>query len=86
MNNINWVKIYSTNQIQQPEIIKSILEDAEIPCTTIDKKDSSYIFGEIEIYVPEENVEAAVNILKENKIAWVTSGSELYLVQSSSLS
>ena len=69
MNNINWVKIYSTNQIQQPEIIKSILEDAEIPCTTIDKKDSSYIFGEIEIYVPEENVEAAVNILKENKIA-----------------
>jgi hypothetical protein len=69
MDNIKWVKIYSTNQIQQPEIIKSILEDAEIPCTTIDKKDSSYIFGEIEIYVPEVNVEAAINILKEHEIA-----------------
>jgi hypothetical protein len=69
MNNIQWVKIYSTNQIQQPEIIKSIFEDASIPCTTLDKKDSSYIFGEIEIYVPEENVEEAMNLLKEHEIA-----------------
>ena len=69
MNNIQWVKIYSTNQIQQPEIIKSILEENNIPCTTIDKKDSSYIFGEIEIYVPEENVAVAINLLKEHEIA-----------------
>jgi hypothetical protein len=68
MNNINWVKIYSTNQIQQPEIIKSIFEEANIPCSTIDKKDSSYIFGEIEIYVPEENVAEAITILKEHRI------------------
>ncbi|MFM2156126.1 MAG: hypothetical protein RL516_875 [Bacteroidota bacterium] len=68
MNNINWVKIYSTNQIQQPEIIKSIFEEANIPCSSIDKKDSSYIFGEIEIYVPEENVTEAITILKEHQI------------------
>jgi hypothetical protein len=68
MNNINWVKIYSTNQIQQPEIIKSIFEEANIPCSTIDKKDSSYIFGEIEIYVPEEDVAEAITILKEHQI------------------
>jgi hypothetical protein len=69
MNNINWVKIYSTNRVHQPEIIKSILDKAAIPCTTINKKDSSYIFGEIEVYVPEENVIAAINLLKEHKIA-----------------
>ena len=68
MDNIKWIKIYSTNQVHQPEIIKSILEGASIPCTTLDKKDSSYIFGEIEIYVPEQNVEEAINILKANKI------------------
>lgn len=69
MNNIKWVKIYTTNQIQQPEIIKSILEENEIPCTTIDKKDSSYIFGEIEVYVPEENAQTALQLLKAHDIA-----------------
>jgi hypothetical protein len=69
MNNINWIKIYSTNQIQQPEIIKSIFEEADIPCTSIDKKDSSYIFGEIEIYVPEEKLAEATSLLKEHQIS-----------------
>jgi hypothetical protein len=69
MNNINWVKIYSTNQIQQPEIIKFILAEANIPCSSINKKDSSYIFGSIEVYVPEEHVAEAINLLKEHKIA-----------------
>lgn len=68
MVNINWKKIYTTNQVHQPEIIKSILGDNEIPCTSIDKKDSSYIFGEIEIYVPEENVQKALSLLKEHNI------------------
>ncbi|MFM7016628.1 MAG: DUF2007 domain-containing protein [Bacteroidota bacterium] len=69
MTSINWVKVYTTNQVHQPEIIKSIFEEASIPCTTIDKKDSSYIFGEIEIYVPEEQVENAIHLLKEHEIA-----------------
>ena len=69
MNNINWVKIYTTNKIHLLEIIKSILEDSNIPCTSIDKKDSSYSFGEIEIYVPEVSVSAAQNLLKEADFA-----------------
>jgi Putative prokaryotic signal transducing protein len=47
-----WTKIYSSNQPVQVEIAKSILSENNIDSVEISKKDSSYMFGEIELYVP----------------------------------
>lgn len=46
-----WTKIYSSDQPVQIEVVKAILSDNNIDAVEISKKDSSYIFGEIELYV-----------------------------------
>ena len=50
------------------EAATSLLEEAGIESFKIDKKDSSYIFGEIELYVKEEDLAQATMILIENEL------------------
>lgn len=58
----NWVKVYSTNTEYKAEIMKALLEEEDIQAILINKKDSSYHFGEIELYVHHEH------IIKANRI------------------
>jgi hypothetical protein len=51
----NWVKIHTVAQEYEAEIIKSILAEKEIDCVIVNKKDSAYLFGEIEIFVDVED-------------------------------
>jgi hypothetical protein len=51
-----WVMVYSTNQIHHCEMVKQFLEDNDIHAMSIDKRDSSYLFGEIELYVNRDEV------------------------------
>lgn len=64
----NWIKVYTTNKPHEIEIVKSILAEENIEAFVIDKKDSSYIFGEAELYVIEENVTKAQALLTENEL------------------
>jgi hypothetical protein len=64
----NNVKIFSGTQPYQVSIAKALLENEGITCFEIDKKDSSYIFGEIELYVPESMADRALLILTENDL------------------
>jgi hypothetical protein len=64
----NWIKIYTTNKPHEIEFAKSILAEENIDAFVIDKKDSSYIFGEAELYVIEENATKAQLILTENDL------------------
>ena len=52
----------------QTEIAKALLMDSEIESFVIDKKDSMYSFGEMEIYVKPENEILAKLILTQNKL------------------
>lgn len=59
-----WRKIYTTTLKQKAEILKGALENEGIPAVILDKKDSSYqVFGEVELYVNPENMEAAEEII-----------------------
>ena len=51
----NWVKIHSVSQDYEAEMIKGILEENDIGCVIVNKKDSAYLFGEIEIFVDVED-------------------------------
>lgn len=62
------IKIYSGNQPYQISIAKALLENEDIVCFEIDKKDSSYVFGEIELYVLESMADRALLILTENDL------------------
>jgi hypothetical protein len=50
-----WVKVYSSNQIYEIEMVKALLADNEIEGISMNKQDSAYLFGEIEVYVTSEN-------------------------------
>ncbi len=50
------VIVYNTNQAYLAEIIKEYLADNGIIAFTIDKRDSSYLFGDIEVYVETDDV------------------------------
>jgi len=48
------VKIHAVSQEYEAEMIKGILDENEIGCVIVNKKDSAYLFGEIEIFVDAE--------------------------------
>ncbi|MCD4747376.1 MAG: DUF2007 domain-containing protein [Bacteroidales bacterium] len=64
--NTNWVKIFSSAQLYNVEIIKGILAENKITAVTVNKKDSSYLFGEVELYVHYDNVLKAKQIINSH--------------------
>jgi hypothetical protein len=59
----NWVKIISTKDAYKAEIYKGLLEENEIDVVLMNKQDSAYLFGEIDIYVIAEHVIKAKHII-----------------------
>jgi len=61
----NWIKIASSKQAYQIELLKGMLEENNIIAVSINKKDSSYLaFGEIELFVESKDVIQAKNLIK----------------------
>jgi hypothetical protein len=63
----NWVKIHTVSQEYNAEMIKGMLAEHDINCVLVNKKDSSYLIGEIEIYVDVEHAFIAKQILTDQK-------------------
>ncbi len=60
-----WEKIFSTSLFWQAEMARQVLEEAGIQAVVIDKKDSSYLaFGEAEVYVKQDDVIRAKQLIK----------------------
>jgi len=59
----NWVKIFSTSESYKAEILKGLLLENNIEAVIINKKDSAYLFGELELYVRVDDVLKAKRIL-----------------------
>lgn len=50
------VLIYTSDKSFRVEIIKQLLADNNIKAFSINKRDSSYLFGDIELYVYRDDV------------------------------
>jgi signal recognition particle GTPase len=61
----DWVVVYTTNKIYQAEIFRELLGDHDIDSFIINKQDSSYKFGNIEVYVRRNNILKAKMLVKE---------------------
>lgn len=61
----NWVCIYTTDASYLAEIAKDLLQKNEIDAVIINKKDTNYLFGILEIYVERDNVIRSNHILKD---------------------
>ncbi|MBT3417572.1 MAG: hypothetical protein HN427_02230 [Flavobacteriales bacterium] len=60
----NWTKIFFSTNPNLVDLLVTLLEEKEIPAVSINKKDSSYtIFGNIELYVKDTDVEESKEII-----------------------
>jgi len=64
----NWKKIYSTTQLHKAEIVKAVLQDNDIVAMILNKRDSMYLIGEIELYALQKDILRAINIIKKNEL------------------
>ncbi len=61
----DWVKIFSSDQPYQAELARQVLEENGIQAVVMNKKDSSYLmFGETELYVSQDDVIKAKQLIK----------------------
>lgn len=60
----NWSVVYTHSLLYNVEIAKTILEDNNINSVIINRKDSNYMFGEIELFVCNDDLEDAKKILE----------------------
>lgn len=58
----NWIKLLVGSNPIEIEITKQMLEEHDIPAVVMNKQDSSYRFGLVELYV-HESQEAAARLL-----------------------
>lgn len=59
----SWISVYSTTKLYQAELIKEVLFDNRIIAFIMNKQDSTYLFGDIEICVKPDDVIRAKHIL-----------------------
>lgn len=60
-----WVQIWSETQLYLAELMRSRLETQGIPVLIVNKQDSNYHFGEIEIHVKNQDVIRAKHLCKD---------------------
>ena len=61
----DWVKIKTYTNAIQSEIVKQMLLENEVNAVVLNKQDSSYLFGKIELYVSVNDVEKANALIYE---------------------
>ena len=62
----NWQLVYSTGTPYEAEMVRGLLENAGLEPIVMNKQDSSYMFGEIEVYVHPNQYEQAINIINSS--------------------
>jgi len=61
----DWVLVFETNKEIDAEMVRGMLEENDISVFVIKKKDSAYLFGNIELYVLPENLLEAKTFIKD---------------------
>jgi hypothetical protein len=62
------ISVYTTDQIHQSEIIRSLLQQNEIEPFILNKRDSMYPVGYIEVFVSENDAEKARKIIEDAEL------------------
>jgi len=61
----NWVAVYSTDQMYKAMLIQKKLSEEDITSVIVNKRDSLYAFGDIEIHVNPENAIKSIYLIKK---------------------
>jgi hypothetical protein len=65
----NWIKIFTSSDYYRSEIVKQVLTEHQIATVLINKQASSHrAFGDIEVYIHQENFSNAIEIMILNQL------------------
>ena len=64
----NWKTVYTTDQLHKAELVRDFLREKIIDAVVMNKKDSAYGIGDIELYVTPEDQNAATELIKKLNI------------------
>jgi len=62
-----WIMIFTSNNLQESEMIKDLLLENEITAVSLNKQSSMYLIGEIEIYVKNTDVILAKQLISKKQ-------------------
>ena len=62
-----WTCIYTTSFIHEAELVRWMLEENRITAIIVNKQDSAYLFGDIEIHVSNTDAFEATQIIKSSE-------------------
>ena len=63
----SWIKIFSSTNPIEVEIIKQMLEENKIISVIMNQQDSSYnMFGYIDLYVQEKSMKETIELLEKH--------------------
>lgn len=57
--------VFTAGKLYNAEMVKDVLENAGVEATIMNKKDSAYQFGDIEVYVSKADYARAKEIIAE---------------------
>ena len=60
----DWQLVYSAKSVFDAEMVRGTLEGIGLEPVVINKQDSSYLFGDVEIYVSKGQFERAAEAIK----------------------
>lgn len=63
----DWKKVYTASKKFKAELIRGMLSQNGIESEEISSKDSSFLFGSIDIYVKPEDEEKALQLIEKQK-------------------
>jgi hypothetical protein len=61
----NWIQVYSTSELYKAELLKEFLADHGIMAFVLNKQDSFYKFGDIEVYTGPDDVMKAKLLIEK---------------------
>ncbi len=63
----DWVKIYTSTNFFQSEIVKQMLIENDIEAVLLNKQLSGYNIGSVEVYIHQQDFSKAVEIIALNE-------------------
>jgi len=64
----DWVSIFITGKYYQAQFAMKLLSDQGIESVIVNKQDSTYLFGDVELFVRKDDVIRAKHLIKTAEI------------------
>ncbi len=64
----DWKKVYENSFEHKVRIMQALLSEADIKSVVMNKKDSAYLFGAIELYVQADDVLRAKDLINKESL------------------